>query len=207
MQAITLFPQPQQIERKPGAFVLNKHTRVFAADAALGELLAAYLRPATGFGLPTHPLDDDILADATNAILLAPAVSAMEDEAYALDVTPERIVIRASQRNGCLHAIQTLRQLLPRQILKGEPQADVAWAIPALRVSDAPAFGWRGLHLDSGRHLFPVDFNKKFIDAMAAGDQKVSPPNRDRIAAGGDADTSQSETGRRTALRRLLHAS
>ncbi len=167
MARITLFPQPQQLEQKPGAFTLNRHTRVFAADGALGDMLADYLRPATGFGLPAHPLDDDILADAKNAILLAPADDDMTAEAYALDVAPERIVIRASQRNGFLHAMQTLRQLLPRQILADGPQADVGWSIPSLRISDAPAFGWRGLHLDVGRHLFPVDFIKKFIDAMA----------------------------------------
>lgn len=167
MSEITLFPQPQSIERKPGAFTINKHTRVFAANGAYGELLAEYLRPATGFGLPVHALDDDILADATNAILLAPADGDMAAEAYTIDVAPERIVIRASQRNGFLHAMQTLRQLLPAQILADSPQPEVAWTIPAVYISDAPAFGWRGLHLDVGRHLFPVDFIKKFVDAMA----------------------------------------
>ena len=39
--------------------------------------------------------------------------------------------------------------------------------IPALTITDAPAFGWRGLHLDVGRHMFPVGFIKKFIDTMA----------------------------------------
>lgn len=167
MQEIALFPQPQHIERKPGAFMLNRYSRVFAADGALGERLADYLRPATGFGLPVYPLDDDILAAVTNAILLAPADGDMAAEAYALDVAPERILIRAGQRRGFLHAMQTLRQLLPRQILADEAQADVAWSIPSLRIDDGPAFGWRGLHLDVGRHIFPVDFIKQFIDAMA----------------------------------------
>ena len=167
MTDITLFPQPQQLERKPGAFTINKHTRVFAANGAHGERLAEYLRPATGFGLPVHPLDDDILADAKNAILLAPADGDMAAEAYTIEVASARIVIHASQRNGFLHAMHTLRQLLPAQILVDEPQADVAWSIPCLRIKDAPAFGWRGLHLDVARHMFPVDFIKSFIDAMA----------------------------------------
>ena len=167
MPEITLFPQPQQMERKPGAFTINRHTRVFAADGALGEWLAAYLRPATGLGLPAHPLDDDILADATNAIMLVPADGDMAAEAYALDVSPERVILRAGQRPGFLHGMQTLRQLLPAQILADAPQADVAWLIPSVSISDAPAFGWRGLHLDVGRHMFPVAFIKKFIDAMA----------------------------------------
>jgi len=166
MLEITLFPQPQQLERQPGAFTINRHTRLFAADSALGERLADYLRPATGFGLPVHPLNDDILADVRNAILLVPSAEA-ESEAYMLDVAPERVTLRAGRRNGFLYAMQTLRQLLPPQILADEPQDDVTWLIPCLSISDAPAFGWRGLHLDVGRHMFPVDFIKRFIDAMA----------------------------------------
>ena len=166
MTEITLFPQPQSIERKPGAFTLNARSRVFAADAALGETLANFLRPATGYGLPVHPVDDEIIADASNAILLLP--SAEEDaEAYKLDVAPERITLRAGSHSGFLHAMQTLRQLFPPQILSSTKINGVDWTIPGLIISDAPAFGWRGLHLDVGRHMFPVDFIKKFIDAMA----------------------------------------
>ena len=167
MPEITLFPQPQQLERQPGAFTLNAHTRLFAADSMLGEMLANYLRPATGFGLPVHPLDEDILTDATNAILLVPSADLVDAEAYKLDVGPERVTLRAGGGSGFLHAMQTLRQLLPEQILADVPQDDVAWQIPALSITDAPAFGWRGLHLDVGRHMFPLDFIKKFIDAMA----------------------------------------
>ena len=166
MSELTLFPHPQQLKRKPGAFRLNKHSRLFAADRAIGEWLADYLRPATGFDLPVHPLDEDIVADVTNAILLLPSADEAA-EAYALEVSPERVTIAARDRHGFLYAMQTLRQLLPPQILADAPQDDVAWLIPCLRIRDEPAFGWRGLHLDVGRHLFPVDFIKKFLDAMA----------------------------------------
>lgn len=166
MTEITLFPEPRHLQRQPGAFRLNRHSRVFAAEGEIGERLAEYLRPATGFDLPVYPLDADILADATNAILLAPS-DETSAEAYTLEASPERILIRAGERNGFLHAMQTLRQLLPAQILLDAPQADVAWTIPGLSIHDAPAFGWRGLHLDVGRHMFPVAFIKKFIDAMA----------------------------------------
>jgi hexosaminidase len=167
MTDITLFPQPQQLQRKAGAFTLNAHTRVFASDGAPGEMLANYLRLATGYDLPVHPLDADIVADVTNAILLVASADIGAAEAYKLDVTPQRATLVAGGRQGFLHAIQTLRQLLPPQILADAPQADVVWEIPALRITDAPAFGWRGLLLDLARHMFPVDFIKKFIDTMA----------------------------------------
>lgn len=163
MDKITLFPQPRELEVKAGGFAINRHTRIFAADSALAEMLADYLRPATGFGLPVHPLDDAILADAQNAILLAPGAA----EGYQLEVMPGRAVLAASQRAGFLHGIQTIRQLLPPQILASEAQDDVDWTIPGVIISDAPAFGWRGLHLDVCRHIFPLTFIKKFIDLLA----------------------------------------
>ena len=164
MSEITLFPQPQSIEGKPGQFTLDAATRIVAKDSALGEMLARYLRPATGFDLPVHQPG----GASANAIVLAPADSSSDsDEAYTLEVGSEGIVISAGRRNGFLHAMQTLRQLLPPQIMADAPQDDVSWAIPAVSISDAPAFGWRGLHLDVCRHMFPVAFIKKFIDLLA----------------------------------------
>ena len=167
MTEITLFPQPQYIKGKPGAFSINAHTRIFSADAALGDILANYLRPATGYDLPVHPLDDDIAADAQNAILLLPAESGDSDEAYSLNVDESRAVISAARRQGFLHGIQTLRQLLPPEILASETQTGADWTIPGVAISDSPAFGWRGIHLDVGRHMFPVAFIKKLLDALA----------------------------------------
>ena len=166
MAEITLFPQPRELERRAGSFTLNRHTRVFAADSALGEMLADYLRPATGFGLPVHPLDETLLADAQNAILLAPGASD-DAEGYRLEVEPGRTVLTAAQRAGFLHGMQTIRQLLPQQILASEKQDDFDWTLPGVSISDSPAFGWRGLHLDVCRHMFPVAFIKKFIDMLA----------------------------------------
>lgn len=167
MSEITLFPQPQNIEVKPGAFTINAHTRLFSADGGIGEMLADYLRPATGFDLPVHPLDDDIAPAVQNAILLVDAVADDAAEDYSLTVEPGRATIAAAQRQGFLYGMQTLRQLLPPQILASELQAGVDWTLPCLSISDSPAFGWRGIHLDVGRHMFPVPFIKKLLDALA----------------------------------------
>ena len=79
------------------------------------------------------------------------------DESYVLDIAAERITLRARDRRGLLHGSQTLGQLVA-----ASPQA-----IPAARIDDAPRFPYRGLHLDVGRHFFPVEFIKKYIDVMA----------------------------------------
>lgn len=165
MSTLTLFPHPQTIHRVSGSFTLDAETRIFAEDAAVGELLAAYLRPATGFALP---VEQEIGKARGNTILLARTDrAAPSPEAHSLTVTPGRATIGASNKRGFLHGVQTLRQLLPPEIMSREKVDGVDWEIPALIISDAPAFGWRGLLLDVARHMFSVSEIKSFIDLMA----------------------------------------
>lgn len=83
----------------------------------------------------------------------------LADEAYELSVNSTGINIRASHEKGFFYAIQSLIQLLP-------PQKHIA-NLPYMEIQDEPRFAWRGLHLDVGRHFFPAEFIKKYIDLMA----------------------------------------
>ena len=67
--------------------------------------------------------------------------------------------VRAATAKGLFYGVQTIRQLLQ----KGKKN----YLIPAVEISDSPRFGYRGMHLDVGRHLYPVDFIKKYIDLIA----------------------------------------
>ena len=158
MTDIALFPQPQQLERAPGQFILDADTRIAADDIKLGELLADYLRPATGFDLPVDQLGQRPVGD--NSIQLLP--NSGDDESYTLGrIAATGHHFRGPRAAGFIRGMQTLRQLLPPQILGAESVDQAEWTIPALSITDAPTFGWRGLHLDVGRHLFPVEFIKK----------------------------------------------
>ena len=165
MSDISLFPHPQSIERSEGSFTLNADTVICAQDRNLGEMLASYLRPATGFALPVESVGD--ATRSGNVISLVEEKDLDSSEAYRLRVSSDEVELSASAPAGFRHGFQTLRQLLPPQILGGERAVGIDWKIPALRISDAPAFGWRGLHLDVGRHMFPLGFIKKFIDLLA----------------------------------------
>ncbi|MFT5751651.1 MAG: hexosaminidase, partial [Dokdonia sp.] len=44
---------------------------------------------------------------------------------------------------------------------------DNAYTIPCVQIKDQPAFSYRGMHLDVGRHFFPVPFIKKYIDILS----------------------------------------
>lgn len=89
---------------------------------------------------------------------------------YSLDIDPERIVIRASDAAGLFHGVQTVRLLLPPEIEYRSytmVPRDVRWEIPATRITDQPRFGYRGMHLDVGRHFMSVETVKRYIDLLA----------------------------------------
>ena len=78
-------------------------------------------------------------------------------EGYRLSVAEDGIRIASSDEAGRFYAGVTLRQLaLPDG------------SLPCVEIADAPAFAWRGMHLDVSRHFFGVDDVKRFLDLMAA---------------------------------------
>lgn len=87
-------------------------------------------------------------------------------EGYHLKVSEEEIVIKASTDAGAFYAVQTLRQLLPVGFENGTFQEPKV-AIQCLTIKDEPRFAYRGMHLDVCRHFFPIEFVKKYIDALA----------------------------------------
>ena len=89
------------------------------------------------------------------------------EEAYTIEITPSKAMVKASAFPGFFYAIQTLYQLLPVQIYGKHPVSEVSWRIPAVIIRDEPRFRHRGFMVDSGRHFFSVDEIKKVIDMMA----------------------------------------
>jgi hexosaminidase len=98
--------------------------------------------------------------EETEAGAGASASSETSAEVYALEVTPDAVMLRAPSHAGLFYGIQTLRQLITEN-------ADGAHEIPAVVVEDAPRFPYRGMHLDVGRHFFPVEFIKRYIDLLS----------------------------------------
>jgi len=164
LQAQNLVPRPQKLEKAEGQFTIRGGARIIAVGDAVTEArkLRDYLRPATGFEMP-------IQAEGKGAITLKldPAAATLGPEGYRLQVDQDGIRILALKPAGLFYGIQTLRQLLPPEIYRKALVRDVPWSVPLLRIEDSPRFGWRGSHLDVGRHFMPKSFVLKHLELMA----------------------------------------
>jgi len=166
LEQLSLIPYPQSLTAGVGHFTLNADTvlRVSAGADAAADTFVASIRRAAGFPLPVQPITSDSRRANTIDLILSDDASP-NDEGYHLHITPDRVQIRARAAAGLFYGLQTLRQLLPADLEQSAPRD--SYTLPALTIEDAPRYRWRGLHLDVGRHMFPVTFIKKFIDAMA----------------------------------------
>jgi hexosaminidase len=165
---MTVIPLPVASEAREGSFVITQATQVIAEGDASPESarLVEALAPAMGFILTrAHAAPQD---ESAIRLRLDPALKGrLGQEGYELDVTTASIEIRAANAAGLFYGVQTLRQLLPPAVFS-DPKVDgVAWAVPCVRITDYPRFGWRGLLIDPARHFIPVPDVEKFIDAMA----------------------------------------
>jgi hexosaminidase len=168
-QEIGVIPQPQRIEARDGGFELTADTAIVADEPAreVGMYLSGMLTAATGYGLPVRAPGDGVPASGVIRLGLDPLADALGDEGYTLVVTDEGIDLRAKTPAGLFYACQTLRQLLPAEIDSDHVVEGVKWSVPGVLIEDKPRFGWRGMHLDVGRHFFDKAFVKHYIDLMA----------------------------------------
>lgn len=180
-----IVPHPASIEvLDDGAFLLDRSAAVVyrgeGADKS-ADFLRNYLEEyydviPRKWGLKKIELR---IAEDTSAV----------QGAYSLSVGPRRIVVEGKNGAGLFYGVQTLIQLLPVEQMKGAGKSSAGAAvvdeaaagkatsgkdagnnaleIPAVKIEDAPAFEYRGMHLDVARHFMPVEFVKRYIDYLA----------------------------------------
>ncbi len=159
-----VIPLPQRVMPSRGLpFVFNQKTVIVVPKGSKplkknAELLAGYLKELTGVApriVSKTPKKNAIVLEVSSPAAASP-------EAYALNVTSDMITISGASPAGTFYGIQTLRKSIPAQAGSGDELV-----FPAVEISDAPRFGYRGAHFDTSRHFFPVDSVKSFIDMLA----------------------------------------
>jgi len=165
---IAIIPEPVQVTKTSGYFTLP-HPIVIEADEKSHltyavNFLQQRLSIPTGYNVSvkeTAPAADIRLVLNNNKD------EVLGSEGYRLSVTPKNIVIKANNAAGIFYGIQTLMQLLPKEIESPELVHDIAWKIPCVEITDYPRFAWRGLMLDVSRHFFTKQEVEQYIDEMA----------------------------------------
>ena len=118
------------------------------------EFLASYVQKQTGLALNIKEGEPE-----KGAVCLCLGLENDNPEAYKLTVGGEQIIITGASEAGVFYGIQTLRKSLP-------VAQNVEVNLPAVEISDAPRFGYRGMHLDVSRHFFNMDEVKTYIDML-----------------------------------------
>ncbi len=167
----SIVPAPRSLTPRSGSFGLSGTLTIATSrpgDPQLDQLAALLSGLLTAeAGVETTIESSPEKSQAAGAVTLSLERSATTEseadggsEAYALEATSAGVTIRSTSHAGLFYGIQTLRQLITRR-------ADGVVEIAAVEIEDAPRFRYRGMHLDVGRHFFPVEFVKRYIDLMA----------------------------------------
>lgn len=156
----TILPQPQLQILHDGQFILSSQTQIVADEAF--AISVTFLKEFIEQGSAIRFSE----INSKTKIVFQKDKTLESDEAYTLDIQPKKIVISAKTDAGAFYAVQSLRQLLPESV-ENKTFKSNSVAIQAMTITDAPAFAYRGMHLDVGRHFFDTDFIKKYIDMLA----------------------------------------
>ena len=158
-----IIPQPQQVVADASApFTLNSNTVIYVQTNSQdmkrnATMLTSYIQEATGIR-PTIGK----LVKGSPAIILSIDKTISNAEGYRLNSDAKQIRIAGASAAGVFYGIQTLRKSLP--LCNGKA---TQVSIPAVHITDAPRFAYRGTHLDVARHFVTADSIRQFIDMLA----------------------------------------
>ncbi len=164
-QEISIIPQPASMTIGKGKLTISPKNVIHLWGSGLEKnaaFLHDYIKKMYGFGLKIDQSQKKTKAVQKGDIVLNyDKIEHPIAGAYHLSVTDEKIYIGGDNATGVFYGIQSLIQLLPTNL-------NAALTIPQLTIADKPRFGYRGMHLDVGRHFFSINFIKKYIDFIAA---------------------------------------
>ena len=160
-----ILPRPQQVDRQQGEYVMRGEQTVAFPDSSAGahtvfRYLSEALRPA-GISLKQ-------VAPEVKASIRWSFSDQLAEEAYTLTITPEAISICSSpSAKGLFYGVQSLLQLLPPSAWDTKQKPAESYQLPAMNLTDAPRFAYRGAMMDVGRNFLPKEAVLKMLDLMA----------------------------------------
>jgi len=168
--SINVVPIPMKVTEGKGVFNIQNGTRIQVDETngtmEMAELLTKKISSSSGLDLAISSYNAAFPKSNTIVFTTLGADVALGKEGYSIEITEANVFIKAVAANGFFYGLQTLLQLLPPDIEKSGSGAK-AYTLPVVMIKDMPRFGYRGMHLDVGRHMYTVAFIKKYLDIMA----------------------------------------
>jgi hexosaminidase len=158
---VAIIPQPVElrVDNKQDRFIINQHTQI-VAEQDEANLAADFLKEY----IKSHYGKDLRIVHRSSGLNTISLTCKRKDKnvvgAYKLHSKKNNVHIIADEATGLFYGVQSLIQLLP---VSGRLEEGV----PSVSINDYPRFQYRGLHLDVSRHIFPLDYIKKYIDYIA----------------------------------------
>jgi hexosaminidase len=151
--ALGIIPQPRSAKAYAATYELPRSVVISARSAGernVADFARTFLR-ARGIAAT-------VAASASGAQIAISALAydpSLGREGYRLRVDAAGVRIAANSAAGAFYGLQTLEQLF---------SPGGGNAIHQVDINDVPAYPYRGVHLDVGRHFFPVSFVERYID-------------------------------------------
>ena len=163
-----IIPSPVSIKEMHGNFSFTRKSKIILSavndeNKLAADFLAGLVKNPTGIVLPVVQGNKAV----SGSVFMSIDTSVRNTEGYTLKITPKRIIIKARTAAGFFYAVQTIRQLLPADVEKDSIVSNLTLKVPSCEIADEPRFAYRGMHLDVGRHMFPVEYIKRYIDMIA----------------------------------------
>ena len=168
---VNLIPQPIELKVNSGSFTIGESTEIIVDSnnpkvINVAKYFVEQFNRASGYSIGI--LVSSEKSNVKNSITFTDKNldASLGDEGYKL-ISDEDEIILTGTLHGLFYGVQTLFQLLPKEIFSKNIVTNISWSIPSVEIKDTPRFKWRGMHLDVGRFMFPVSFIKKYIDYIA----------------------------------------
>lgn len=163
MQKLEIVPAPENFTLEKGNFIFKASTVITVEDTAMVSVAEQF---ASLFNVPAG-FTPQVKTTAKAGDVCLRFDSSLKKEAYRLVITPKRINVYTSSKEGAFYAFQSLRQLLPSELEGGERAMNVDWSVPVATVNDSPRFGYRGVMIDVARYFIPKEDLLRLIDCIS----------------------------------------
>lgn len=163
--SLAVIPQPVEMQQFDGIFVLSNSTTIgfnTQEGRKIAVMLAQKLNVPTGFSINAQQSTTGTVQFNLNKV----PVAQIGKEGYTLVSSSKVVVITANDPAGLFYGMQTLLQLLPKEI-ESKTIINMTWTLPIVKIKDYPRFGWRGIMLDVSRNFFSKEDVKLYIDQIA----------------------------------------